>query len=166
MMLRPSEYCFITMVLFIWHLKCFSNGFLLVPIGVKIYHKIRYWVLDHQAISLSFMIKSAWFFWLEYVGIELHSVKQKKPLTGLWEVLYWRRESNPHSLNRNRILSPACLPVPPLQHLNKFLPGRKEILERKTRFELATPTLARLCSTNWATFAFIKLYLPKTIGMS
>ena len=28
-------------------------------------------------------------------------------------------------------------------------------LERKTRLELATPTLARLCSTNWATSAFL-----------
>ena len=27
-------------------------------------------------------------------------------------------------------------------------------MERKTRLELATLTLARLCSTNWATFAF------------
>ena len=34
------------------------------------------------------------------------------------------------------ILSPLCLPIPP--------PGR---MERETRFELATPTLARLCST-------------------
>ena len=28
------------------------------------------------------------------------------------------------------------------------------VLERKTRLELATPTLARLCSTNWAISAF------------
>ena len=31
---------------------------------------------------------------------------------------------------------------------------RTEHLERKTRLELATPTLARLCSTNWATSAY------------
>ena len=36
-----------------------------------------------------------------------------------------------------RILSPVRLPVPPPRH----------IMERKTRFELATPTLARWCST-------------------
>ena len=36
-----------------------------------------------------------------------------------------------------RILSPVRLPVPPPRHM----------LERKTRFELATPTLARWCST-------------------
>ena len=29
-------------------------------------------------------------------------------------------------------------------------------LERKTRLELATPTLARLCSTNWAISAFLR----------
>ena len=28
------------------------------------------------------------------------------------------------------------------------------LLEQKTRLELATPTLARLCSTNWATSAY------------
>lgn len=38
----------------------------------------------------------------------------------------------------HRILSPACLPVPP--------PGHG--VERKTGFEPATPTLARLCSTS------------------
>ena len=32
--------------------------------------------------------------------------------------------------------------------------------ERKTRLELATPTLARLCSTNWAISAFHYLLLP------
>ena len=55
----------------------------------------------------------------------------------------------------NRILSPACLPVPPSEQMiiyyfkQKFpLLGGSFILERKTRFELATPTLARSCSTN------------------
>ena len=44
----------------------------------------------------------------------------------------------PARQRRHRILSPACLPVPP--------PGHG--MERKTGFEPATPTLARLCSTN------------------
>ena len=35
----------------------------------------------------------------------------------------------------HRILSPACLPIPPLEHLNG--------IERKTGFEPATLTLAR-----------------------
>src|SRR3546814_942738 len=30
---------------------------------------------------------------------------------------YSERESNPHSFNGNRILSPACLPVPPSEQL-------------------------------------------------
>ncbi len=42
--------------------------------------------------------------------------------------------------NGHWILSPTCLPIPPLQHWNYF---NKNISERKTRFELATPTLAR-----------------------
>ena len=32
-----------------------------------------------------------------------------------------------------------------LSYFRKYL-----LMERKTRLELATPTLARLCSTNWA----------------
>ena len=51
---------------------------------------------------------------------------------------YSKRDLNPHSRNGQGILSPSCLPIPPFEHP----------LERKTRLELATPTLARLCSTN------------------
>lgn len=40
----------------------------------------------------------------------------------------------------HRILSPACLPIPP--------PGQISIEERKTGFEPATSTLARLRSTS------------------
>ena len=38
------------------------------------------------------------------------------PLLNIW---YLGRESNPHSLNGNRILSPACLPVPPPRQLSE-----------------------------------------------
>ena len=79
-------------------------------------------------------------------------LKITKPLFG---ALYSERESNPHSVYGNRILSPACLPVPPSEpfvvskpsKINPFFFAEKG-LERKTRFELATPTLARSCSTN------------------
>ena len=37
---------------------------------------------------------------------------------------------------------------------SKHFGSRVDFLERKTRLELATPTLARLCSTNWAISAF------------
>ena len=38
--------------------------------------------------------------------------------------------------------------------------GRLPFLERKTRLELATPTLARLCSTNWAISAIaVQIYV-------
>ena len=30
--------------------------------------------------------------------------------------LYSRRDLNPHGQNAHRILSPACLPIPPLEH--------------------------------------------------
>ena len=44
-----------------------------------------------------------------------------------------------------------------LKHLKKEKPrfrGFCVLLERETRLELATPTLARLCSTNWAILAW------------
>ena len=56
---------------------------------------------------------------------------------------YSKRDLNPHSRNGQRILSPSCLPF----HHSSILKGKRE---RKTRLELATLTLARLCSTNWA----------------
>ena len=56
------------------------------------------------------------------------------------EYSYSKRDLNPHSRNGQRILSPSCLPVPHSSILSKK--------ERKTRLELATLTLARLCSTN------------------
>ena len=53
---------------------------------------------------------------------------------------YSKRDLNPHSHNGQGILSPSCLPIPPFEQPFKE--------ERKTRLELATLTLARLCSTN------------------
>lgn len=56
------------------------------------------------------------------------------------EYSYSKRDLNPHSRNGQRILSPSCLPF----HHSSILSKK----ERKTRLELATLTLARLCSTN------------------
>ena len=115
--------------------------------------------------------------------------------------LYPGRDLNPHGLNGHRILSPACLPIPPpgqliywfgnlnyqlffadffetekksttlmyqfwmifknpnwlfpLFHHNTQITISLNKNERKTGFEPATPTLARSCSTSWATFAFV-----------
>jgi hypothetical protein len=52
--------------------------------------------------------------------------------------LYPGRDLNPHGHNGHWILSPTCLPF---HHLGI-------LVERETRLELATPTLARSCSTN------------------
>ena len=70
----------------------------------------------------------------------------------------------------HRILSPACLPIPPSRQTfrsktiasfgfrtsvnKKATPKRGYFSERKTGLEPATSTLARSRSTNWATFAF------------
>lgn len=65
--------------------------------------------------------------------------KNKKPsVIKLQRVLVPRAGLEPARSYEHRILSPACLPVPP--------PGHG--VERKTGFEPATPTLARLCSTS------------------
>ena len=37
-------------------------------------------------------------------------------------------------------------------------------IERKTRLELATPTLARLCSTNWAISAYLSICLATNLS--
>ncbi|MDB5156503.1 MAG: hypothetical protein JWR50_1210 [Mucilaginibacter sp.] len=42
-------------------------------------------------------------------------IKQQKPRKS--RLLYSERESNPHSVYGNRILSPACLPVPPSEQV-------------------------------------------------
>ena len=46
-------------------------------------------------------------------------------------ILYPGRESNPHFLNENRILSPACLPVPPPGHLLLKIASQKDHLDSK-----------------------------------
>ena len=72
-------------------------------------------------------------------------------------------------LERRGILNPLCLPIPPLGQIGAGNEARTrdpdlgkvvlyqlsysrrascESLERETRLELATPTLARSCSTN------------------
>ena len=42
-----------------------------------------------------------------------------KVLQRLVLLKYQERESNPHGLEAHRILSPACLPIPPSRHLRK-----------------------------------------------
>ena len=68
--------------------------------------------------------------------------------------LYSGRDLNPHVFKGHRILSPACLPIPPPEQKNNKIKKLQALtynflfLERKTRLELATSTLARLRSTN------------------
>ena len=95
--------------------------------------------------------------WLACARYKQIKIKSLASASVLANDLYSERESNPHSFNGNRILSPACLPVPPSEQ--SFVPMNRNVtsknkslraegIERKTRFELATPTLARSCSTN------------------
>src|SRR5690606_7707381 len=46
-------------------------------------------------------------------------IKKRFYLLNRSAFLYSERESNPHSFNGNRILSPACLPVPPSEQLSE-----------------------------------------------
>ncbi len=61
----------------------------------------------------------------------------------------WRR--NPESNRDRRICNPlhSHSAIPP-DASGAWLKLISKRLERETRFELATPTLARSCSTNWA----------------
>ena len=63
-------------------------------------------------------------------------------------------------------LSKGCDPVRAEFPFNGAIPSyvRFHFLERKTGFEPATPTLARLCSTNWATFACRRGVVTATSG--
>ena len=49
------------------------------------------------------------------------TLKTTKPDTDMYQALYSERESNPHSVYGNRILSPACLPVPPSEQVYNLL---------------------------------------------
>ena len=84
--------------------------------------------------------------------VEAHSqvFKDKKSPT-VCGALVLEAGLEPARPKEHRILSPACLPIPPLEHL---FWKRTVDIERETGFEPATPTLARLCSTNWATLAY------------
>lgn len=74
----------------------------------------------------------------------------------------WRRDSNPcKRLCRpvpSRSATPPCGLTPRAEGLPKKVPA----LERMTRLELATPTLARLCATNCATSALFPVVVPGT----
>ena len=88
-----------------------------------------------------------------------HRVKQKKAVHGLLLRLSGKRDSNPRFawvLSRELYLHPQPLKG---EYWDRFVRtivflNKKAVhldcffVERKTRLELATPTLARLCSTN------------------
>ena len=66
----------------------------------------------------------------------------------------WRRDSNPCKRLCRPVPSRSATPPCGLTPRAKDPPKRIPTLERMTRLELATPTLARLCATNCATSAF------------
>ena len=79
------------------------------------------------------------------------------------------------SASTNSATSPVCLNVIKVFARKRFPIEwenlRFDVKERKTRLELATPTLARLCSTNWAISALcfllctIRLFWATVIGV-
>ena len=71
--------------------------------------------------------------------------------TELFSQMYPEGDLNPHDHNDHWILSPTCLPIPPsgqLMFLERIFLSKALFQERETGLEPATPTLARLCSTN------------------
>ena len=74
------------------------------------------------------------------------------------------------SASTNSATSPVCLNVIKVFARKRFPIEwenlRFDVKERKTRLELATPTLARLCSTNWAISAFYFFALRRSVVLS
>ena len=93
--------------------------------------------------------KQAWF-----------AVLHKKSLSLSWEALCLRRESNPHGRcgpqDFKSCVSTSSTTKASVNRLKKNPTPKNGTLERKTGLEPATPTLARSCSTKWATFACIR----------
>ena len=63
----------------------------------------------------------------------------------LRRVLYSRRDLNPHDRNGHWILSPTCLPIPPLEH--DWYGAKDGIWTRD-------PHLGKVMLYPWATFAW------------
>ena len=78
----------------------------------------------------------------------LRSLKTKKSELAFWLFLICTRDGTwTHTaITDHWILSPACLPIPPLEQPTAKYSNWYRI-ERKTGFEPATLTLARWCST-------------------
>ena len=54
---------------------------------------------------------------------------------------YSRRDLNPHGQNAHRILSPACLPIPPLERLKNLLSEKRDSNSRPQPWQgCALPT--------------------------
>ena len=79
------------------------------------------------------------------------------------QLLRWRRDSNPCKRLCRPVPSRSATPPCGLTPRAEGLPKKAPALERMTRLELATPTLARLCATNCATSAFRSRGLPRAL---
>ena len=99
--------------------------------------------------------------WCHFAGAHLggkrHRQVQKIPSN--WNSITWDFQVSEMRLELTRSndhypLKVARLPIPPSGHFRLSSTLLLVIMiERKTGLEPATPTLARLCSTNWAIFA-------------
>jgi hypothetical protein len=74
----------------------------------------------------------------------------------------WRRDSNPCKRLCRPVPSRSATPPCGLTPRAEGPPKKALALERMTRLELATPTLARLCATNCATSALFPVVVPGT----
>ena len=73
------------------------------------------------------------------------------PIAPVWAIQFverWRRDSNPCKRLCRPVPSRSATPPCGLTPRAEGPPKKAPALERMTRLELATPTLARLCSTN------------------
>ena len=108
-------------------------------------------LIKHTTLIYLFYFVTRWFW----------AIKKRQQIKNqLVGVKYAERDLNPHTIART---TPSKWRVYQFHHpriLISYLLKKKrprpllESSERKTGLEPATLTLARLCSTNWATFAF------------
>ena len=87
------------------------------------------------------------------------------PIAPKWAVQFserWRRDSNPCKRLCRPVPSRSATPPCGLTPRAEGPPKKAPALERMTRLELATPTLARLCATNCATSALFPVVVPGT----
>ena len=118
----------------------YTQGAFVLKAGLEPARTNVHWILSPACLPIP-PLEQRFYEQLKKITQTNNSVCQKKTPHQCKELFVLKAGLEPARTNVHWILSPACLPIPPLERY--FL-----IMERKTGFEPATSTLARLRSTN------------------